>query len=175
MFSKIFTIGLAALTFVGAAPATGFHQPMAISRSGNVQSVGSGAAAYSLQPGTYQILDVPSNSQLRCLKYGTPVFVSEGEFPGHFGEWKVEAAAAGAFTISNVGLDRPVHADYDGSIISGNRTSTPFAIQSTGDNKFVIKSVKETLVWTLKTPGQVQLLPERGKQAQRWKFVKIHS
>jgi hypothetical protein len=39
MFSKIFTFGLAALTFVGAAPATDFQSPMAISCSVNVQAV----------------------------------------------------------------------------------------------------------------------------------------
>ncbi|KAJ6534975.1 hypothetical protein B0H19DRAFT_1080382 [Mycena capillaripes] len=36
MFSKIFTFGLAALSFVAAAPATGFNPPMAISCSVNV-------------------------------------------------------------------------------------------------------------------------------------------
>jgi hypothetical protein len=36
MFSKILTVGLAALTFVGAAPATDFQAPMAISCNVNV-------------------------------------------------------------------------------------------------------------------------------------------
>jgi hypothetical protein len=39
MFSKIFTFGLAALSFVRAAPATGFQVPMAMSCSGNFLSV----------------------------------------------------------------------------------------------------------------------------------------
>jgi hypothetical protein len=36
MFSKILTVGLAALIFVGAAPATDFQAPMAISCNVNV-------------------------------------------------------------------------------------------------------------------------------------------
>ncbi|KAJ7851346.1 hypothetical protein B0H13DRAFT_2360185 [Mycena leptocephala] len=175
MFSKIFTLGLTALTFVGAAPATGFQSPMAISCNVNVQTAGASAGAYSLEPGRYQILDFPRNSQLRSYTEDDPVFVRLTlEFPGPFGEWEVKPAKEGAFTISNVGLNGPVYVGNDKTIIAGNkRTEVPFAIEAAGGGTFVVKSVNEDLVWTRTTPNSVQLQPANGGEAQRWRFVSL--
>ncbi|KAJ7852713.1 hypothetical protein B0H13DRAFT_2359381 [Mycena leptocephala] len=60
MFSQIFTVVLAVLTFVAAAPATGLQGPMAILCSVNAQSAGA-KAAYNLGPGIYRIFDVQIN------------------------------------------------------------------------------------------------------------------
>ncbi|KAJ7887927.1 hypothetical protein B0H13DRAFT_1888682 [Mycena leptocephala] len=152
MFSKIFAFGLAALSFVGAAPATGFQAPMAMSCSINVLSVSDSAVAHSLEPGFYHIRDF-MGTQLRSYEHDDPVFVSlTKEYPGPFGEWKVATAPDGAYIISNVGLESPVYVGDDGTIIAGHHEAVPFAIQPAGDNTFVVKAVYEDLVWTLKTP-----------------------
>ncbi|KAF7368155.1 hypothetical protein MVEN_00134500 [Mycena venus] len=179
MFSKIFTLGLAALTFVSAAPATGFQSPMGISCNVHVQSVGASAASYSLDAGRYRILDVSTNSWLRGYTPDVPLYVSlTREFPGPFAEWDVKPAKEGAFTIRNVGLDSSVYVGNDKTILVGPKQDpVPFAIEAAGDDTFVVKSVNADLVWTLKTPGrvrsEVQLSPEQGKEAQRWKFIKL--
>ncbi|KAJ7203853.1 hypothetical protein GGX14DRAFT_648088 [Mycena pura] len=158
MFSKIFTLGLTALTLVGAAPATGFQSPMGISCSFNVQTTGATGSAGGLEPGRYLILDVPRNIQLRSYTEDEPVFVSlTKEFPGPFGEWEVKPAREGAFTIWNAGLGSPVYVGNDKTIIAGHaRTEVPFAIEAAGGGVFVIKSVNENLVWTRTTPNSVR-------------------
>ncbi|KAF7340373.1 hypothetical protein MVEN_01956800 [Mycena venus] len=167
MFSKFLTFGLAALTFVGAAPASGFQEPMAISCSVNVQSVSAGAATYSLEPGTYEIRDFRTNSLLQYWDGPTaifyPLFIYQGADPGPwtpYGYWKVQVADDGAFTISDLS-DRGAHVYFNARVPSYNGTiitdpdvheAVPFAIQPAGGNTFVIKSVNENLVWTLKDP-----------------------
>ncbi|KAJ7307649.1 hypothetical protein DFH08DRAFT_1051506 [Mycena albidolilacea] len=218
MFSKILTVGLAALTFVRAAPATGFQAPMAISCNVNVpvnfqsdicwracfpesptcpegwssRKLGycytcckdddfhsASAAAYSLEPGLYRILDVPTGTLLRDYSRDGPVFVSlTKEWPGDFAVWKVEEAQDGAVIISNIGLGSPVYAGNDKTIIAGyERPPVPFAIESAGDDTFVIKSVFEDLVWTRKNPGSVrsdvQLRPANGDDSQKWRFIPL--
>ncbi|KAJ7307650.1 hypothetical protein DFH08DRAFT_1051508 [Mycena albidolilacea] len=224
MFSKIVTVGLAALTFVGAAPATDFQAPMAIScnfnvpvnfqsdicrhdwligaRSGEsaflsprnapkdgtpvnlgtaIRVARASAAAYSLEPGAYRILDVPTNTWLRDYNRDGPVFVSlTREWPGDFAVWKVEEAQDGAVIISNIGLGSPVYAGNDKAIIAGyERPPVPFAIESAGDDTFVIKSVFEDLVWTRKNPGsvrsEVQLRPANGDDSQKWRFIRLNN
>ncbi|KAJ7203854.1 hypothetical protein GGX14DRAFT_143245 [Mycena pura] len=183
MFSKIFTLGLAALTLVGAAPATGFQSPMGISCSINVQAgtgaTGSAGAYSDIGPGRYLILDFPRNTQLRSYTEDDPVFVSlTREFPGPFGEWDLRPASEGAFIISNVGLHSPVYAGDERTIIAGHaRPAVPFAVQAAGDGTFVVKSVNEDLLWTRTTPNnvrsEVQLRPADGGDAQRWRFLSI--
>ncbi|KAJ6521700.1 hypothetical protein B0H19DRAFT_1277627 [Mycena capillaripes] len=153
MFSKIFTFGLAALSFVSAAPATGFQGPMAISCSVNVQSVGDTAAAYSLEPGMYRILDVYMNRDLRSYNQDVPIFVPPTrENPGPFAYWNVEARNDG-LAISNIGLRNPVYVGDDGTVIAGSQKEPiPFAVEAAGDDTFVIKSVNQNLLWTLKDP-----------------------
>jgi len=223
MFSKIFTFGLAALSLVGAAPATDFQAPIAMSCSVNVQSAGpkasfnaqsdicwracfpqspkcpegwtsrqlgqcytcckddglhgASAAAYRLEPGLYRIEDVPTHRQLRSYNEGAPIFVSfTRENPGPYGLWQVDEADNGAFTISNLGLHRSVYAADDETIIAGYKGDpVSFAIESAGDNAYVIKSVFEDLVWTLKNPGsvrsEVRLYPANGNDSQKWRFI----
>ncbi|KAJ7807905.1 hypothetical protein B0H14DRAFT_2609282 [Mycena olivaceomarginata] len=224
MFSKILTVGLAALTFVGAAPATDFQAPMAIScnvnvpvhfqsdicrhdwligaRSGEpaflsprhvpkdgapanlgsaIRVASASAAAYNLEPGLYRILDVPMGTLLRDYSKDGPVFVSlTREWPGDFAVWKVEEARNGAVIISNIGLGSPVYAGNDKTITAGlERPPVPFAIESAGDNTFVIKSVFEDLVWTRKNPGsvrsEVQLRPANGDDSQKWRFIPLNN
>ncbi|KAF7368154.1 hypothetical protein MVEN_00134400 [Mycena venus] len=179
MFSKIFTVGLAALTLVGAAPATGFQSPMAISCSLNVQTAAASAAAKSLDPGRYLILDIPRKTQLRSYAKDDPVFVSLTlEYPGAFGVWEVKPAKEGAFTITNLGLGSPAYAGNDKKVMAGkNGAQASFAIEAAGDDTFVVKSVNEDLVWTRTTPNavrsQVQLQPANGGEEQKWKFVRV--
>ncbi|KAJ7807917.1 hypothetical protein B0H14DRAFT_2609294 [Mycena olivaceomarginata] len=227
MFSKILTVGLAALTFVGAVPAADFQAPMAISCNVNVPvnsqsdicrhdwligarsgesaflsphnapkdgtpvNLGSAirvaslhsasAAAYSLEPGLYRILDVPTSTWLRDYSQDEPVFVSlTKEWPGDFAVWKVEEAQNGAVIISSIGLGSPVYAGNDKTIIAGyGRAPVPFAIESAGDNTFVIKSVFEDLVWTRKDSrsvrSEVQLRPANGEDSQKWRFVRLNN
>ncbi|KAJ7915297.1 hypothetical protein B0H13DRAFT_2324533 [Mycena leptocephala] len=158
MFSKIFTFGLAALSFVGAAPATGFQVPMAMSCGVSFLS----AAAHSIQPGLYHILPdtdtILNGTELRSYSHDDPVFVRLMlEWPGPFADWNVETAPEGAYIISNVGLNSPIHVGHDKTIIAGykNSKAVPFAIQPAGEDTFVVKAVNEDLVWTLETPESV--------------------
>ncbi|KAJ7717764.1 hypothetical protein B0H14DRAFT_2643511 [Mycena olivaceomarginata] len=55
----------------------------------------------------------------------------------------------------------------------------PFAIESAGDDTFVIKSVFEDLVWTRKNPGsvrsEVQLRPANGDESQKSRFFQLNN
>ncbi|KAJ7880823.1 hypothetical protein B0H13DRAFT_2345429 [Mycena leptocephala] len=181
MFSKIFTFGLAALSFVGAAPATGFQVPMAMSCSVNFLS----AAAHSIQPGLYHILPdtdtILNGTELRSYSHDDPVFVRLTlEWLGPFAD-----------------IDIPIHVGHNNTIIAGYKTSkaVPFAIQPAGEDTFVVKAVNEDLVWTLETPESVyseacyQLglspvphlsfligasPPGTRQEGQKWKFVKLN-
>ncbi|KAJ7200447.1 hypothetical protein C8J57DRAFT_1544506 [Mycena rebaudengoi] len=163
MFSKIFTFGLAALTFVGAAPATDFQSPMAISCNVNVQAAGPSAATYSLESGRYGILDAERSTWLRIHTPDNPVYVAPAPaIPATYAEWEVEALQEGgrrSFTITNIGLKSPVYVgdDDDKTIIAGGKKpEVRFIIEPAGGDIFVVQSVDEDLVWTRKTPDDLR-------------------
>ncbi|KAJ7845180.1 hypothetical protein B0H13DRAFT_2363817 [Mycena leptocephala] len=69
MFSQIFTVVLAVLTFVAAAPATGLQGPMAILCSVNAQSAGA-KAAYNLRARNLPHLRRPDKHLAAQLRQG---------------------------------------------------------------------------------------------------------
>ncbi|KAF8161963.1 hypothetical protein K438DRAFT_1985486 [Mycena galopus ATCC 62051] len=159
MFTNLLTFGLAALTLVGAAPATGLQVPMAISCNINVPPAGAHTRLAAFEPGTYRILNVATNTLLRDYRENSPAFVSyTREWPGPFAEWEVKPAKDGAFTLYNKGLGQRVYVGDDGKVTSGDeKDPVPFAVQPAGQGPqgqhyFTVKAVDADWLWTLDDP-----------------------
>ncbi|KAJ6603512.1 hypothetical protein DFH09DRAFT_1301299 [Mycena vulgaris] len=139
------------------------------------RQVGASAAAYSLCPEIHRIINVATDTWLRCYEQEAPVFVlSTPEDPGEFAVWKVSNLQNGGVTISNIGLDSPVYARDDKIRAGYEIAPVRFAIEAAGDNTFVVKSVNEDLVWTLNTPEIfVKLRRASREDVQKWRFVPV--
>lgn len=110
-----------------------------------------------------------AGSEIRCYQAGTPIFARATlEYPGEFARWEFQPAGGedGVFTIKNVGLDRFVVADEDGTLIVADRTgATPaeFRVQPAEDGFVLIKQRNADKVWGLL--GGSPVYAEIGLQA----------
>ncbi|KAJ7121105.1 hypothetical protein C8R44DRAFT_736791 [Mycena epipterygia] len=177
MVFKILAFGLAALNLARAASL--FQTPLI---SCNVNLGNKFATAGNLQPalpaGDYLIFNVATNSQVRSYTPNGPIFISRTrEFPGPFGTWTLEPANEDAFTIRNLGLGLPTFVDGDKNVISGdNDDPVSFAVESAGENTYIIKVPNADLVWTVDPntiKSTVHLEPQSGSSAQLWTFQKF--
>ncbi|KAJ7324026.1 hypothetical protein DFH08DRAFT_817498 [Mycena albidolilacea] len=174
MFSKVLAFGLGA---VALARAASLQTPMLVCNMNLVTSAGPGKSSSALNPGVYNIYNVASTTQLRSYSNDQPIFVSyTREFPGPFGEWKVDPADSDGFTITNQGLATPTYIDDAGNIVAGTQKPEVFAINSAADGAFVVQRVNQDQVWTADGSlgrSPVTLQPQSGSEEQLWRFLRI--
>ncbi|KAJ7176195.1 hypothetical protein C8R43DRAFT_555544 [Mycena crocata] len=127
------------------------------------------------------IFNVEQASQVRSYGMEQPIFISRTlEFPGPFGVWRIEFSGHGSedtYQISNMGLDVHTFVDKKGNVVSGKKQDAQnFAIQTAGDNTFVIKMPNEDQVWTVENENvrsNVVLQPQEGRDTQRWNLQRM--
>ncbi|KAJ7884130.1 hypothetical protein B0H14DRAFT_2564517 [Mycena olivaceomarginata] len=155
MFSKVLAFGLGA---VALARAASLQTPMLMCNINLGTSAGPVKSFSALDPGVYNIYNVASTTQLRSYTRNQPIFISyTREFPGPFGEWKVDPAGSDGFTITNQGLATPTYIDDAGNIVAGTQPPEIFAINRAADGAFVVQRVNEDQVWT--ADGSLGTLP----------------
>ncbi|KAF7357247.1 hypothetical protein MSAN_01319700 [Mycena sanguinolenta] len=180
MFSKVLTFGLGALALVRAAPAFSFQTPMLSCNVNLATTVGTAQSFDGPVPGTYIIYNEAfGQDQLRSYQRGDEIFVSRTrEFPGPFGEWRVETSgdpAANEYTITNVGLDAGTYATSAGRITTKAGSGDTFAIQPAGEGLYTIKVPNADKVWTVdpQTVRSSVYLKGQDGVATAWRFVQV--
>ncbi|KAF8186082.1 hypothetical protein K438DRAFT_1973457 [Mycena galopus ATCC 62051] len=176
MFSKVLAFGLGALALARAAS---LQTPVLVCNLNLVTSAGSGKSSSALDPGMYNIYNVASTTQLRSYSNDQPIFVSyTREFPGPFGEWRVDPGPAGSdgFTITNHGLATPTYIDDAGNVMAGSQTPEVFTINPAGDGVFVVQRINQDQVWTADGSlgrSPVTLQAQNGSPEQLWRFLGV--
>ncbi|KAF8810380.1 hypothetical protein BYT27DRAFT_7253762 [Phlegmacium glaucopus] len=144
------------------------------------------AIAGTITPGTYQIVNVASDSAARAYDGPGLVFVSSyRDLAGWFELWDISDAKDGGYTIANVGLNMIYMLDTSAAVFSPDngelqliRTSlapTVFNIESAGNGEYVIKLPNEDLLWNAEPPvvpyGDVKLRPANGDSTEHWRLI----
>ncbi|KAJ6564201.1 hypothetical protein B0H19DRAFT_1067791 [Mycena capillaripes] len=170
MFPKFFALGFVALTLAPVDAARDLQMPMKISCDIDFQSAG------GLDPGTYFIFNVATDTSVRSYVANKPAVVSyANERPGPFGQWNAVKVGDGVFNISNKGLGLPTYIGDDGGVYSGTKgPALSFAIEPAEYGYFVVRSLDEDRVWTVEDVdaqrSPVTLARFNGDDAQLWDF-----
>ncbi|KAJ6496195.1 hypothetical protein C8R45DRAFT_1094447 [Mycena sanguinolenta] len=132
-----------------------------------------------LDSGTYQILNSATSTLLRSGGLRDPIFVTyagKNADPGPYGLWNVESTGRSTFTLSNVGLDRPVALNHKGEIGIGDVHPVPLTILAVGENLFNISVAHKNKFWTVDPNSRVStvsLESETQGQERLWQFKRI--
>ncbi|KAJ7912291.1 hypothetical protein B0H13DRAFT_2327460 [Mycena leptocephala] len=169
MFSKLIAFGLAALTLVRAAPATGLD---ALIRSAN-------HSADALTGGLerpYRIVNIARNSESVLMNgnVNDPVYVTR-EDP-MYGEWYIEQVDD-TYKISSKLTGHPIYV-RDGILYSGNERPFVLFVIKPGmvQDIFQVDIMNEDSYWTVKDSHAVDTvvtLDQFGEPGQSWRFEPI--
>ncbi|KAF7364267.1 hypothetical protein MSAN_01086500 [Mycena sanguinolenta] len=163
---------------LGALTAGAFARPLILPETSD-PCLSTPGRLCGLQSGTYQIVNSATSTLLRSGGPSDPIFVTyadENADPGPYGLWNVESAGSRTFTISNVGLDRPVALNYKGEIGIGDVHPVLLTIIAAGENLFNIGVAQEDRFWTVDSSPEVStvsLESESHGQETLWQFKRI--